>query len=331
MPELDLFAVQAHISPKTYRSAQAFRDATRASVASCDALRRPGVPALLVFPENYGAFLALTVLGGLSTRMPSVNAAFALGIARRPLPFLRALRRVGREHPQRAALLTLTDEISGLYHDTFAELARASGATIVAGSAILEGDDDEVYNTSVTFAEDGSVAARTRKVNLVPEIEDSIGLSPNHTGTGEISDSAVGRVGTLICYDGFLVPHTSHEPEWQPVGGAFANASVHIVAQPAANPWPWREAWVHRRPGETTLRCDQWRLEGFETRLSQLAGVRYGVTAHLVGRVLDQRFEGRSAIYERSADGRVRVLREAAREDAGEVVHARVEAPWLAA
>jgi len=331
VPELDLFAIQAHISPKTYRSVQAFQAAARSSVDRCDISRSPGVPALLVFPENFGAFLALTVLGGLSSRMPSVNAAFGLGMARRPLSFARALRRVGRSQPQRAALLTLTEEVSGIYHDTFSELARSSGATIVAGSAMLEGDDSEVFNTSVTFAEDGSVAARTRKVNLVPEIEDRIGLTSNHTGHTEVAASAVGRVGTLICYDGFLVPHTSREPEWQPVGGAFAGAGVNIVAQPAANPWPWRGAWVHRRPGEATLRCEQWRLEGFEARLSQLAGVRYGLTAHLVGHVLGQGFEGRSAIYERSAEGVVRVLREAAREDVGDVVHARVEATWLPA
>lgn len=329
MSELDLFAVQAHIRPATYRSERAFRETTRRYVEECARSRQAGTPALLVFPENYGAFLALTVLGGLSTRMPTVDSAFALGIAQRPLAFARALRRVGRAHVQRAALLVLTREISEIYHATFADLARAHGATIVAGSALLEGPDAQVYNASVTFAEDGSVAACTRKVNLVPEIEDGIGLTPNHGGATEVAHSAVGTVGTLICYDGFQVPHTAHEPDWRPVGGGFADQGVHVVAQPSANPWPWRGAWVHRRPGEETLRCEQWASEGFEARLTQLAGVRYGVTAHLVGTILDQRFEGRSAIYARSAEGAVRIVAQAEREDAGEVVHARVEASWL--
>jgi predicted amidohydrolase len=327
--ELDLFAVQARISPKMYRSVDAFADATRRYVERCSAARREGTPALLVFPENYGSFLALTALGGLSTRMPTIDSAFALGVACRPLAFARALRRVGRAHPQRAALLTLTREIAEVYHHTFATLARAHGVTIVAGSALLEGDADDVYNASVTFAEDGSVAARTRKVNLVPDIEDGIGLTPNYGGSHEVALSAVGRVGTLICYDGFQVPHTPREPTWQPVGGTFEDEGVHIVAQPSANPWSWRSAWVHRRPGEDTLRCEQWAREGLQARLTQLEGVRFGVTAHLVGRVLDQRFEGLSAIYERDDAGEVRVLCQAAHEDTDAIVHARVAAPWL--
>jgi predicted amidohydrolase len=150
------------------------------------------------------------------------------------------------------------------------------------------------------------------------------------SGGDGVAETAVGRVGTLICYDGFNVPHTTREPDWRPVGGTFTDQGVHIVAQPAANPWRWDEAWVHAPPGAGLLRREQWCAEGLEARLSELDGVSYGVTAHLVGRVLGQEFEGCSAIYQRSDTGAVRRLAEAPSKDQECVVHARVEAPWLA-
>jgi len=60
-----------------------------------------------------------------------------------------------------------------------------------------------------------------------------------------------------------------------------------------------------------------------------LSAVRHGVTAQLLGRVFDNRFDGRSHILARDASG-VRAIAEAARADASpeaeEVVLARVSA-----
>jgi len=90
-----------------------------------------------------------------------------------------------------------------------------------------------------------------------------------------------------------------------------------IVAHPAANPWPWNERWIFAEEGERQLRSEQWRSEGIEAQLSagRFESVRYAVTAHLLGGVFDNRFEGRSQILERTAHG-ARVVAEATRADA---------------
>lgn len=174
----------------------------------------------------------------------------------------------------------------------------------------------------------------TRKVNLVPKMEDAMGLQPGPSAALGPAECAAGRVATLICYDGFCVPHTASEPLFTPVFDRVADADV--VAHPAANPWPWDGPWVHARPDDESrawLRREQWRLEGIERSLRALppeAPLRYAVTAHLLGAIAGERFEGRSVILERR-DGRVQRLAEAegyAPSPANEaLVHAQVPAP----
>jgi hypothetical protein len=75
------------------------------------------------------------------------------------------------------------------------------------------------------------------------------------------------------------------------------------------------------------LRCEQWRDEGLPATLGGLRRVRYGVTAHLCGEILDYRFEGPSQVLARGELGGHDVLAEAASVDTGEVVVARVPLP----
>jgi len=334
VPEIDLFAVQPYVTAETYRSEGAFREAAFRLGRRC-VERRAGseVPALAVFPENFATYLALMPLGRLGRHLPSADLAAALAIAARPAALARALRRVGLRRAKIAALLALAPEVRDTWERCFSDLARETGMSLVAGSALVPADDGErVYNLSLTFAPDGRVVASTCKVNLVPQMEDVLGLTPGDASALAPVELPVGAVGTLICYDGFAVPHTRRESGWRAVGGSLAASGARIVAQPSANPWPWEGPWVHAEPGSPMLRREQWRAEGLEAQLRSMEGVRYAVTAHLVGRVLDQRFDGRSAIYDRRRDGRVVTLAEAdaatLSPDSEQVVHARVERDW---
>ncbi len=330
---IDLFAVQAWVSAETYSSPAAFRAAVFDAVDRCHAVSAGDVPALIVFPENVGTFLFLATMGTLGQRLRSPTLGMGVALARNPRAFLRALR--DRPKPSVAALRSVAPDVRGLYEETFSAAAARAGATVVAGSALLpDGDDGRVYNLSLSFGPQGEVLGRTRKVNLVPGLEDTLGLTPGRPEDIPVVETSVGRLATLICYDGFAVPHTDDEPHWVRAGARLGPRGAHIVAQPAANPWAWDGDWVHRRAGEPILRREQWALEGLQRELQRLEGVRYGVTAHLCGEVLGQPFEGRSAILERGTDGDVRVVAEAPRvgrtaADAA-IVRARVEAPWLA-
>jgi len=323
---LDLFAAQTHVDPDSYRSAASFRALVDDVVARAAAVRSG--PALLVFPENVGTFLPFAVAGGGST--PALAAASAA--LKEPRSFLAALRRVRR--PVLAALVSVASEVRGLLHETFAAAARREGLCIVGGSALLPGADGRVHNVSPFFDADGRLLGETRKVNLVPKMEDALGLAPGPSAAIGPVESAAGKVATLICYDGFCVPHTRDEPLFTPVIDRVADADV--VAHPCANPWRWDGPWVHARRGDESrdwMRREQWRCEGIERSLSELPDdgrVRYAITAHLLGSIAGERFEGRSVILERGRAG-VRRLAEAgayAPSPANAtLVHARVPAP----
>ena len=60
--------------------------------------------------------------------------------------------------------------------------------------------------------------------------------------------------------------------------------------------------------------------------LRQVPFARFGVTAHLVGAVLDLRFDGVSEIVERLPDGQIRVLAQAGSHNRGGHAVALVDA-----
>lgn len=326
---LDLFAAQTHVDPETYRSPATFRALVDRFAGQAAAARGDG-GALLVFPENVGTFLPFALAGGGG--VPALAAAKAA--LRQPRAFLSALRQLRR--PVLAALASVASDVRGLLSEAFGDAARREGLCIVGGSALLPGADGRVHNLSPFFDADGRLLRETRKVNLVPTMEDAagMGLAPGPSADLGPVDCAAGRVATLICYDGFCVPHTRSEPLFTPVVDRVADADV--VAHPAANPWPWDGPWIHARPDDESrdwMRREQWRLEGIERSLVELpagARLRYAVTAHLLGGLAGERFEGRSVILERDAQG-VRRLAEAPGyapyPSNAALVHARVPSP----
>jgi predicted amidohydrolase len=154
----------------------------------------------------------------------------------------------------------------------------------------------------------------THKVHLVPTLEDTLPLVPGSANDLDAIDSPCGRIGVMICYDGFREPHTGTEPHFCPLGPRLVAAGVEIVAQPSANPWPWNEPWVFAEPDERQLRREQWLREGLFSQLPSMVGVRYAVNPQLIGDLLGTQFDGRSYIFARAADGEVRILVAAASE-----------------
>ena len=87
----------------------------------------------------------------------------------------------------------------------FGSLAKKHDTHIVAG--ILERDEHLVYNTSVLLGPDGELIGKYRKVTL-PRGEIEGGLTPGHEYP--VFNTRFGRVGMMICYDGFF-PEVARE------------------------------------------------------------------------------------------------------------------------
>ncbi len=317
MPPLELFAVQPFVTADDYASEAAFSRKTEALFERIadrrerDAAGRPRHPGLAVFPEMYGTFTCLAGSPPAVLAAPTLDGAL-LQLALRRAPALLSSMARHALPPTRAFLVSSAALVHRVWAGTFARLAQKHRLTVVAGSALLPDGDyraealsprgRRVYNLSLAFSPEGHLLDATRKVNLVPRLEDALGLSRGDPAElAPFVAPGIGAVGTVICYDGFREPHTSGEPGFCPAARRQVERGARILAQPSANPWPWDGPWVFAEPGERLLRREQWMAEGLFAQLPELEGLRFAVNPQLLGRLFDQHFDGRSYIFERIA------------------------------
>ncbi|NBD07875.1 carbon-nitrogen hydrolase family protein [Corallococcus silvisoli] len=339
---LDLFAIQPRVTLDDYATPETFASHHRALAARADALRardasgRPLNPALAVWPEMVGA--ALGLMGHLSRvrRRKTTHGAMtrvALAEWREMFRTWRAFRPPTLEE---CLYATVAPRVHRAMFETFSGIARDFGLWVVAGSALLPtnrlGPDTPEYepagartfNTSYTFSPEGLCVGVTRKVNLVPTQEDVLHLSPGRPEDLPVLDTPFGRLGTLVCYDGFREPHTSGEPWFVPCAQYLDALGVDVLAQPSANAWAWDAPWAFNAPGESQLRREQWFNEGLFTQLRTLKRVRYAVNPQLTGGFFDNTFEAPSLILERRGPDDVHVLAQAADPRGEDVLHVTV-------
>ena len=320
-----LIAVQLEIDAGVLESGERYRAHVESAVACAVEEAGAAGARFVVVPELAGHLALLALAPPQAHRAKTLGTALAAAAVRRPLEVLRGVATARTLAPTHAVLAALAPDGERYWRSVFGPLARRHQAYVVAGSCLRLAPDGSLTNASLLFAPDGRCIGVTDKVNLVPGMEDGapggLGLARGTPEKLPIVDTAFGKVCTLVCYDGFAEPHTTLE-RFVPLGPELAaRGGVCVVANPAANPWRWREPWppaslaggAERAPGD---REQQWCREGLRASLGATAFARYGVTAHLVGRVLDLHFDGCSEIVERTGD-EVRVLARAAHHDAG--------------
>ena len=97
------------------------------------------------------------------------------------------------------------EPVPGPSTNYFAGLAKKHNLYVVAG--LLERDRHLVYNVAVLLGPDGKIAGKYRKVTL-PRGEIEGGLMPGNSYP--VFKTRFGRVGMMICYDGFF-PEVARE------------------------------------------------------------------------------------------------------------------------
>ena len=91
------------------------------------------------------------------------------------------------------------EPIPGPATEYFGGLARKHGLHLVVG--LVERDKHLIYNTAALIGPDGKLIGKYRKVAL-PRTEIEAGITP---GTEyPVFDTRFGRVGMMVCYDGFF-------------------------------------------------------------------------------------------------------------------------------
>lgn len=113
----------------------------------------------------------------------------------------------------------VAEPVPGPSTDFFGELAKEHGLHIVAG--IVEREAHLIFNVAVLIGPDGALIGKYRKVTL-PRTEIDMGISPG--SEYPVFETSFGKVGLMICYDGFF-------PE---VARQLTNNGAEIIAFPVA-------------------------------------------------------------------------------------------------
>ncbi len=269
MRSTTIAAVQMRYRLEDYRSVEAFR-ARVVGLAKAVRQQAPAGELLMVFPEDVGLGLIFTQD---YERIQSSKTMVEVG--------LRLMERYqinplgldgGFPAAVRALLRTLSPFVERVYHEVFAEAARATRAWVVAGSAPIA-QHECVYNTCYVYNPSGERMLIQRKINLV-ELEKEAGLNLCNAPC-ELSTvrTPAGKLGVLICLDGF----------YHDLIDQYAKRGVRLLAMPSYNPLPWTKE----------------EAQGWEGGL--LAGVQkhptmIGINPMGVGGFFDVNAEGQSSI-----------------------------------
>jgi len=111
------------------------------------------------------------------------------------------------------------EPIPGPATEYFGRLARQHRLHVVAG--LVERERHLIFNTGVLLGPEGQLIGKYRKVTL-PRTEIEAGITPG--ADYPVFDTALGKVGIMICYDGFFP-----EPARQ-----LSNRGAEIIAFPVA-------------------------------------------------------------------------------------------------
>lgn len=111
----------------------------------------------------------------------------------------------------------VAEPIPGPSTDYFGELAKQNDLYIVAG--IVEREAHLIYNVAVLLGPNGEIVGKYRKTTL-PRGEIEAGITPG--GEYPVFDTRFGKVGMMICYDGFF-PEVARE---------LSNQGAEVIAWP---------------------------------------------------------------------------------------------------
>ena len=150
----------------------------------------------------------------------------------------------------------MAEAIPGPTTDYFGELARKHNLHIVL--SLHERDGHLVYNAAVLLGPDGKLIGKYRKVCLPPgEVEAGIAPGSDYP----VFDTKFGKVGLMICYDGFF-PEVARE---------LSNRGAEVIAWPV---WGCNPLLAQARACENHVYLVSSTFMEPKARLDDLGGLR---------------------------------------------------------
>jgi predicted amidohydrolase len=332
---MNLVAVQAKTELDDYRTGEAFHAKMASLIRRAAQQADFGLPTLVSFPELVGMFLSFVPFFWDDLQDAASLEQAAMKIVMKN--FAR-LSEDDRRTPEAAArklmFIDTALDAERIYVDTFSSLAREFGVFVAAGSIALPpiehepskggrhlDDPAKVYNISYLFSPRGVCLRRVSKVYMTTGFEERVFDGAPRSQLLPV-ETPLGRIGTLICWDGFHETLVEH----------YDALGVDILLKPSYNQHAWDAPW----PFDPSIReGENWLNTGCPSIIQGRENIRYGVNSMLVGAVFeDVAAEGLSSVAMNT--GRVGaswedgILAIASRPDEEEVVAAIVEMPKCA-
>jgi predicted amidohydrolase len=287
------------------------------------------LPTIVVFPETIGLWLSFVpdVYEQIKD-CATIQQALTRGIPPNLYRILGACWRFKKVGVSTIFLETAT-EAERTYRRTFSDLARAYGCYLQGGTIYVPPIEDEpvkgrhqigrkVYNFAYLVGPNGVCLQRVPKRNLSPPLEHRFGFAQGDRHDIRPIDTPLGRLGTLICYDGF---HESLVERYDSLG-------VEVVLNPSHSDRNWQQP-AGFNSGITVGQA--WERHGVGALLQGRLNIRYAVVAMMAGRVLDLEGQGCSHIAWNTGDPEAPaerfLLARASSHTGEEIVSAVVELP----
>ncbi len=313
--------VQSKLELDAYVSSRAFEAWILEQVKLALESRDSGEAALVTFPELIG--LPLLFFLNRKVTASKVQEA-ALELARES--WLGALQ-LGLQFQNFSAsgfILPRATSLFEVFVHAFSSAAQQTNSFIAAGSSFLPGveieaakglhlADGRVQNVSFLFTPSGKILSRSPKLNLTAGLERLVGLSKGRLEDLAAAITPLGRVTTLICYDGFFERALEKAD----------SLGAEIIVQPSANAARWNGAWSAEA---SKIEGQEWLARGIMHGIQERVNIRYALNPMMVGKLFDLVFEGRSSISANQSLTHVEkpILSIAASHDNFEIVTARV-------
>jgi len=325
----NLVAVQVRASLEDYASGDAFRRRMAGLMERAASTVDFSLPTIVVFPETVGLWLSFVPEVYHQIRdCTTIRQALVRGIPRNLGRFLGACWRY-RTVGVPTIFLETALQAEAIYHETFSELARRYGCYLQAGTIYIPPIEDEpvkgrhtvgrkVYNIAYLFGPNGLCLQRVPKRNLSPPLEHKFGFHRGPRTELHPIDTPLGRLGILICYDGFhelLVEH-------------YDSLGVQIVLNPSHSDRNWEQPAGFNN---VITVGEAWERHGVAPLIQGRLNIRYAVVAMMAGRVLDLEGQGCSHIARNTGEVGARaerfLLAKASSHTGEEIVSATVELP----
>lgn len=316
-----IIGVSPSVTQRTYRSEKSFSLAM--STAMQDALKGiPGkAPKLVIFPEHVGTWLSVADESDDVFKAKTMDEAL-YEVLQAPANYLAIqdeLKTLKAPTPDgllhKALILHKAPAMLRIYVSTFSKLAVKHNAWVVAGSIAapdftvdaageVHPSGRRLFNTAVVFDPRGKIAARLKKVYLVPS-EQSF-LDPGKLEALKPVTTPVGAIGVMTCADGWF-PKTY---------AAYRNASILVQPSMLEGLSKWNEPWKGGTEGADPAdkgritEGQAWAKYSLEGRFAS-TNAKVGVNVFLCGRLWDMRMGGRSFIISRQRVGGVPAVLEA--------------------